>query len=79
MLLKLSTKHKRLIACLIFACTVFTVCSQPLTVFAVDSIDMQEQITENDVVSDYPQAEILELDVSDVPEQLNFNEAKEKQ
>lgn len=36
MLLKLSTKHKRLIAYLIFACTVFAVCSQALTVFAVD-------------------------------------------
>lgn len=79
MLLKFTFEHKKVISFLLILCTVFSMCSQFLTVFAVgDSEAAQDQIIENEKVYDFPQAEILELDANDVPELIDFNEAKEK-
>lgn len=71
-------KHKKFISFLLILCTVFSMCSQFLTVFAVDGSGIENEIAETETIYDYPQAEILELDANDVPEQIDFNEAKEK-
>lgn len=53
MLLKFTFNHKKFISFLLILCTVFSMCSQFLTVFAVDGSGIENEIAEKGNISDY--------------------------
>lgn len=78
MLLKFTFKHKKFISFLLILCTVFSMCSQFLTVFAVDGSGLKDENDATLISSENPQETYFELQAEDVPELIDFNEAKEK-
>ena len=71
-------KHKKFISFLLILCTVFSMCGQALTVFAVESSGLDDENVTTIIPSDNLQDIYFELQAEDVPELIDFNEAKEK-
>ncbi|MBR5779733.1 MAG: DNRLRE domain-containing protein [Clostridia bacterium] len=71
-------KHKKFISFLLILCAVFSMCGQALTVFAVESSGLDDENVTTIIPSDNLQDIYFELQAEDVPELIDFNEAKEK-
>ena len=72
MLLKFTFKHKKFISFLLILCTVFSMCSQFLTVFAVDGSGIENEIAEKGNISDY--SELNDIGLSET-EAIKPNDA----